>query len=53
METEINSLTGMVINTAKTGTETIIVIIAAMFVMLAVRMVIKNAKRDKNKGCGI
>lgn len=36
METEINSLTGMVRNTAKTGTETIIIIIAAIFVVLAV-----------------
>lgn len=39
----------MVVNTAKTGTETIIVIIAAIFVMLAVRMVIKNAKETKTK----
>ena len=49
METEINSLTGMVMNTAKTGTETIIVIVAAIFVVLAVRMVIKSAKETKTK----
>ncbi len=36
METEINSLTGMVMNTAKIGAETIIIIIAAIFVVLAV-----------------
>ena len=47
METEINSLTGMVMNTAKT--ETVIVIIAAIFVVLAVRMVIKSAKETKTK----
>lgn len=49
METEINSLTGMVMNTAKTGTETIMVIIAAIFIVLAVRMVIKNTKETKTK----
>lgn len=49
METEINSLTGMVMNTAKTGTETIIIIIAAIFVVLAVRMVIKSTKETKTK----
>lgn len=49
METEINSLTGIVMNTAKTGTETIIVIIAAIFVALAVRMAIKSAKETKTK----
>ena len=49
METEINSLTGMVRNTAKTGTETIIIIIAAIFVMLVVKMVIKSTKETKIK----
>lgn len=49
METEINSLTGMVMNTAKTGTETVIVIIAAIFVVLAVRMVIKSTKETKTE----
>lgn len=49
MVTEINSLTGIVMNTAKTGTETIIIIIAAIFVVLAVRMVIKSTKETKTK----
>lgn len=49
METEINSLTGMIINTAKTGTETVVAIIATIFVVLAAMMVVKTVKETKTK----
>lgn len=49
METEINSLTGMIINTAKTGTETVVAIIATIFVILAAMMMVKIIKETKTK----
>lgn len=49
METEISSLTGIIINTAKTGTEMAVVIIATIFVVLAAMMVVKTAKEAKTK----
>lgn len=49
METEISSLTGMIMNTAKTGTETVVAIIATIFVVLAAMMVVKTVKETKTK----
>lgn len=49
MEAEISSLTRIIINTAKTGTETIVAIIATIFVILAAMMMVKITKETKTK----